>query len=231
MLNLVASQAQSFPVSIIDLLVSMCLALSIGLWMVFTYRFTHRGLTYERSFLTTLLLMPAIVGLIMMLIGSNLALSLGMVGALSIIRFRTVIKDSRDMIYLFWGIAVGLGSGTLNWVPAIISSVFIGVVLLMLFFLKYGQPRQDNFVLVVKSNSTDSHATLLKTLEGMGVIHTTRSLETRQTQQDCFVEMVFEIRFAGGPESEDPMGLLNKVRNIGAVTEASLLAPHLSLPL
>ena len=97
------------PISILDMIISLGTAIVIGLWVVLVYRTTHRGLTYERSFLLTILMTAPIVGLVMLLIGSNLALSLGLVGALSIIRFRNVIKDSRDMVFLFWSIAVGLG--------------------------------------------------------------------------------------------------------------------------
>ena len=106
------AESQGVAISIVDLLISMSVAIMLGLFIVFVYRVTHRALNYERSFLVTLLMMSPMVALVIMLIGSNLALSLGLVGALSIIRFRNVIKDSRDMAYLFWSIVVGLGSGT-----------------------------------------------------------------------------------------------------------------------
>ena len=93
--------------------------------------------------------MPAIVGLVMMLIGSNLALSLGLVGALSIIRFRTVIKDSRDMVFLFWGIAIGLGCGTFNWIAVGVSSLFIAAIILVLYYLEYGKQQHFDCVLVI----------------------------------------------------------------------------------
>jgi len=136
--------------SLVDLLVALSLAFLIGLGMALVYRVTFRGFTYDRSFLVTLVTMPPIVAVVMTFISTNLALSLGMVGALSIIRFRTVIKDSRDMVFLFWTIAVGLGCGTFNWGPVTVASLFIASVLLILYFVDYGKSRRRDYVLVLK---------------------------------------------------------------------------------
>jgi len=96
-----AIQGQGTPVSLLDLLVALLVASLIGIFSAWVYQRTHRGMTYERTFIISVIMIGPIISWIIMLIGSNLALSLGMVGALSIIRFRNVIKDSRDMIYLF----------------------------------------------------------------------------------------------------------------------------------
>lgn len=219
------SQYQAIPISIIDMLVSLAVAFACGLWAVLVYRLSHRGLTYERSFLVTLLMVAPIVGLVIMLIGSNLALSLGMVGALSIIRFRTVIKDSRDMVYLFWTIAIGLGSGTDNWVVIAVASVVIGLVLLGLHFLQYGKAQHGTFVMVTQGSGDKPSRQVQETLAGSAVEATLRNLEIRETGW----EMVLEIRFF----NEDPafhLDLLEQVRALPSVERASLLAPHLTLP-
>ena len=142
-INLIRDVGQ-ITISVIDLLISPGVASVIGLLIVAIYRITHRGLTYDPSFLVTLVLTPGIVGVVMLLIGSNIALSLGLVGALSIIRIRTVIKDSRDMVFLFWAIAVGLGSGTMNWTVGFITSGFLAVVILLLSYLQFGKSKNVN---------------------------------------------------------------------------------------
>ena len=96
-------------ISITALVLSVILAGVVSLIVAWVYRFTHRGMIYDRTFLITLLLMGPIIAVIITVIGNNIALSIGLVGSLSIVRFRTVIKDSRDLIYLLWGIAIGLG--------------------------------------------------------------------------------------------------------------------------
>ena len=84
-------------------------------WLVsILYKRTHRGLNYEHSYISSLILIAPIVTMIMFFIQGDLVLSLGLVGSLSIVRFRTPIKDTRDMIFLFWSIAIGLGAGH-NW--------------------------------------------------------------------------------------------------------------------
>src|SRR5690625_5583288 len=82
-------------------------------------------MTYERSFLTTFVLISPIVTMVVYFIQGDLVVSLGLVGSLSIIRFRTPIKDTRDMVFLFWSIAVGLGAGTGNWTITIVASIIV----------------------------------------------------------------------------------------------------------
>src|SRR5690554_6776393 len=120
-----------------DILFSLFLAAVIAVIISQIYKHTHRGMNFELSFMTTLVLLAPIVAVVMLFIRGDLVLSLGLIGSLSIIRFRTPIKDTRDMVYLFWTIAVGLGCGTYNWVVVIISTIFIGLIMFVLYFIKY----------------------------------------------------------------------------------------------
>jgi hypothetical protein len=220
-----APQLQQVTFSTVDLLVALGLGFLLGLWMAFVYRVTHRGLTYERSFLVTLALVPPIVALVMLFIGSNLALSLGMVGALSIIRFRTVIKDSRDMVFLFWAIAVGLGCGTQNWMASLIASGFVGAVLYVIHLVRYGEAQQADFVLVVSGIGDKLDRAVLDAVAGHVGRSTVRSMEVKGGGW----EIVMEVRFDGA-EAGLPQRLLEAVRSLPDVRQTSLLAPHLSLP-
>lgn len=210
--------------SLLDLLVALSLAFLLGLAMAAVYRLTFSGFTYERSFLITLVTMPPIVAVVMSFIANNLALSLGMVGALSIIRFRTVIKDSRDMVFLFWTIAVGLGCGTGNGVPAALASAFLGTTLLLLFYLGFGASRRTDYVLVVVGIGDAALEAARAELRKSAIAAQIRSLE----HDDDGWELVLELRLEG----TDPaaLGWLEALRGTAGVSRVSLLAPQLSLP-
>ena len=105
----------------------------------YVYRKTHTGFSYEASFNFTIILVTVIVTIIMMVIGSNIALSLGLIGSLSIIRFRAVIKDSKDMAYLFWAIATGLSVGSGNYLMAASSVFFVSVIVIVLSKMNFSQ--------------------------------------------------------------------------------------------
>jgi len=162
----------------------------------------------------------------MMFIGSNLALSLGMIGALSIIRFRTVIKDSRDMVYLFWAIAIGLGCGTMNWMASIVSSGFFGLILFVINFLRYGRTNHSNFVLVVTGGGKTFNDAVMALVSDHASYSTMRSLEINGDGW----EIVVELRLDGTDDAFSRQ-LLEKIRDIPDISNASLLAPHLALPI
>lgn len=226
MLDLLQTTQTSIAISMIDLLISLSLSILLGFAVVGVYRLTHRGLNYERSFLVTLVMISPIVAVVIMLIGSNLALSLGMVGALSIIRFRTVIKDSRDMIYLFWMIAVGLGCGTYNWIVTLVATIFIAFVLFLLHFIKYGQALHSDYVLVLKGQQQQPIESIKQTINTFASIVELRSLDIGPNEW----EMVFEVRrFKDETLGEQTM--LEELERLEQVDTVSLLAPQLALPL
>ncbi|MBO34457.1 MAG: DUF4956 domain-containing protein [Rhodospirillaceae bacterium] len=219
-------QLQAISFSTLDLLMTLSLAFTLGIWTVFVYRISHQGLTYERSFLVSLVLMPPIVAVVMMFIGSNLALSLGMIGALSIIRFRTVIKDSRDMIYLFWAIAIGLGTGTLNWGESIIACMFLGGALLLIHFFHFGERQRANFILVMNGEGPSIKDGIIPIVSEFVSYSSIRSMELKEDGWEMVIELTLD-----DPNANIPRQLLEKVRAVPGVGNASLLAPHLSLPI
>ena len=110
---------------------TMILAFAVGLFIFYIYKKTYRGVMYSASFGITLIALTLITALLIMAVTSNIILSLGMVGALSIVRFRTAIKDPVDIVFLFWSIAAGivLAAGFLPL--AVFGSLFIGLIMLI----------------------------------------------------------------------------------------------------
>ncbi len=120
-------KAEAF--SVLDFVIAMALAFALGLFIFFIYKQTYNGVMYSASFGLSLMAMTMITTLMILAVTSNVVLSLGMVGALSIVRFRTAIKEPMDIAFLFWAIAVGivLGAGLIPL--AVFGSVFVGVIL------------------------------------------------------------------------------------------------------
>lgn len=122
--------------SISDILINFTAAGVIAILLFVSYRLSHSGPIYSRRFNVSLVMLVLITTLIMNVIGNNIALSLGMVGALSIVRFRTAIKDPRDTAYIFWAIAVGVCCGVSDYLIAGIGSVIIFLFLIVFGFVK-----------------------------------------------------------------------------------------------
>lgn len=120
----------------------------IGLFIYFSYWFSHSGSIYSKKFNITLISMTLVTTTVMIVIGNNLALSLGMVGALSIVRYRTAVKDTRDTLYIFWTIVAGICCGAGDYRVAAIGSAFIFVILLV-----FGRVKNDDRVLLILSIS------------------------------------------------------------------------------
>lgn len=118
-------------VSFADMMIALALALVIGLFIMQVYKKTFKGVMYSESFAVSLIGLSLITTLIILAVTSNVVLSLGMVGALSIVRFRSAIKEPIDIVYLFWAISVGIIIGA-GLIPlAIVGSIFIGIVLIL----------------------------------------------------------------------------------------------------
>ena len=106
--------------------------------VAYVYQYTHKGLSYSQSFTMTLVFVAAIVAVVMMVIGSSLARAFAMVGALSIIRFRTVVKDTKDTAFVFAALAQGMAAGTSSYFLAITSCAFITLIAVVLYKTNFG---------------------------------------------------------------------------------------------
>lgn len=136
--------------SLQEILLSFLCAITLGAVIYVSYRFSHVGATYSAKFNVSLWMMTLVTTLIMCVIGNNIALSLGMVGALSIVRFRTAIKDPRDTTYIFWAIAVGVCCGICDYLIAGIGSAVIFCLLLIV-----GNVRDnDRYLLIVRTTGS-----------------------------------------------------------------------------
>ena len=144
--NSVLDQFNGSGTTVGQMVLSLIVAFGMGLFILLIYRQTFRGVLFSKGFAFSLILLSMVTALVIRTISSTLALSLGMVGALSIVRFRTAIKEPIDIVYLFWAISAGivLGAGLLPL--AVFGSVFIGLILLVLVNKK---SRENPYILVL----------------------------------------------------------------------------------
>jgi hypothetical protein len=148
-----------------EMVINVVLAALLGFGLSFVYRYTHKGLSYSQSFTQTIFFVTIIVAIIMMVIGSSLAKAFALVGALSIIRFRTVVKDTRDIAFVFLALAVGMAAGTSNYFLALISSVFVSVIAITTYKLNFGALYKSEFILRFTFDQNFDSATYLEIIQ------------------------------------------------------------------
>lgn len=205
---------------------AIILAVLAGLFIALIYRFTHKNMNYESTFLSTLVLLVPIVTTVMLFVRGNLVLSLGLVGSMSIIRFRTPIKDTRDMVFLFWAIVTGLGCGTLNWTVTGMSVIIIGFVLLLLHMIKYGGKTHCEYVLVINCTGKIPDKKIDEIIKQFRVIYRLRNYEI----DDDKCELIYELRFSSEKEYM-AREIMEHIRLVPGVSKLSLLSPQLTLPM
>jgi uncharacterized membrane protein YhiD involved in acid resistance len=204
-------KASSF--SIIDTLIILALGLTIGLFIFYVYKKTFKGVMYSESFGISLVAMTLITSVIIMAITSNVILSLGMVGALSIVRFRTAVKETLDIAFLFWSISVGivLGAGLIPL--AIIGSIFIGIFLLI--FVNKSVSNKP-YMLVLNADNTQSEE---KAVEFISASVKKYVLKSKSISYDSKVELTVEVRL-----NDSSTTFINELNSISGISNVVLVA-------
>jgi uncharacterized membrane protein YhiD involved in acid resistance len=199
-------------VSILDMVLALVLAFCLGMFIFLIYQKTYTGVMYSSSFGVTLVALTMITTLVILAVTSNVVLSLGMVGALSIVRFRTAIKEPLDIAFLFWSIAAGivLAAGLIPL--AVIGSVVIGIVLLVFVNRK---SHCDPYIVVLQCEGHDSEQAAKAYLEQQ----TQRCVVKSKSAQKGSVELNLEIRL-----KDDNTDFVNALAEMPGVHSAVLVS-------
>ena len=199
-------------VSILDMAIALVLAFGLGMFIFLVYKKTYQGVMYSSSFGTTLIALTMITTVVILAVTSNVVLSLGMVGALSIVRFRTAIKEPLDIAFLFWSIAVGIVLAA-GMIPlAVIGSVVIGVILLA-FVNKKSHTNPYIVVIQCADRMAEEKATVyLKSNCDRCVI------KSKSAQKGC-IEMNMEIRL-----KSDDTSFINELSDMNGIHSAVLVS-------
>ena len=149
---LIDAEGSLLNYSFTEIIVNMTVALIIGIILSVIYRLTHTGLSYSQSFSQTVVFVSLIVAIVMMVIGGSLARAFALVGALSIIRFRTVLKDTKDMAYIFGALALGMAAGTSNYFLAGAGTIAVSMLAFVLHRINFGAIYKSEFILRFRFN-------------------------------------------------------------------------------
>ncbi len=199
-------------ITLADIIIALALAFVSGLFILVIYRLTMRGVSRNRTFEATLLLITPISAMIVLTITSNLALSLGMVGALSIIRFRTAIKDASDTAFLFWAVAAGITAGAHFYKITIVASLFIGAAAFIVMKLSAHGSRA--YLLVVRTANETAIDNIAKFVAEKDVKHRLSSLVNNGEHH----EVIYEVALSGAPQK-----LVAAISHIPDVISVSLV--------
>ena len=199
-------------VSLLDMALALVLAFGVGLFIFFVYKKTYQGVMYSSSFGVTLIALTMITTVVILAVTSNVVLSLGMVGALSIVRFRTAIKEPLDIAFLFWSIAVGivLAAGLIPL--AVIGSVIIGVILTVFVNKKvYKRP----YIIVVSCADNASEKEVMSFIRN----NTDRCIVKSKSARKGNLELNLEVRLRN-----DNTDFINNIADMNGVFNAVLVS-------
>jgi len=201
---------QSSTIDFIDITTALLLVFIIWVLINFVYKKTYTGVLYSKSFSLSLIGLSSVTCLIIMTITSNIILSLGMVGALSIVRFRSAIKDPNDIVFMFWSIAVGIACGAGFFTIAGYGSVIIAIILLLVS--KY-RILQSPYLLIIQSKHE-----CLDQIEKVLKQDTTTYLSKSVTASDESCESIFEIR------TDKQKTIIQNIKSIDCVRSVSIVS-------
>ena len=199
-------------ISILDMVVALLLAFGIGLFIFMVYKKTYQGVMYSSSFGTTLIALTMITTVVILAVTSNVVLSLGMVGALSIVRFRTAIKEPLEIAFLFWSIAAGivLAAGLIPL--AVIGSVVVGVVLIIFVNKKsYYNP----YIVVLSCVNSEAE----KKAKEFMIQHVQKCVVKSKTATKGLVELNLEIRM-----KDDNTDFINELSDMNGINSVVLVS-------
>ncbi len=177
-----------------------------GAIVYLTYRFFYRGVVYSENFNILIVLTTVVTAFIIMTISANIVLSLGMVGALSIVRFRAAVKDPLDIGFLFWGIAAGITAGAQLYFVAVIGTVIIAVIYILLTLLK---KERRSYLLIVRYNAADE-------MNVNGLLGNMKYRLKNKTQTGEHIELTIEVKIKNNDVSY--VSRFNELEGVESVT-------------
>lgn len=195
-----------------DIIFALGVSLLAGLFILLVYKYAMKNVVFNRSFGITLLLVCSISSLIVLTITSNLALSLGMVGALSIVRFRTAIKDASDTAFMFWAVAAGITAGAGFFLLTLIGCLFIGAVCMLSTVLCDHSAKP--YLLVVRAGKNDVSGSVANLLEEQRIKYKLSSV----VENESYVEMIYELAY-----DEKNAGIISSLKEMESVSSVSLV--------
>lgn len=196
----------------LEIVVNMGMSFFLGMFIFYVYRKTFQGVLYQRSFNVSLIAIAMVVTMVIMIISGNLILSLGMVGALSIVRFRTPIKDPVDLVFIFWAIAIGIGNGVGYFTLTIIGSVIMTVTI---FALTRKEDEETPYLLVLQIEKETNEAQALEFIKGSVDKFALKS----KTINPAYTEITAEVKL-----TKSDSGFISELERKFEIKKATLIS-------
>ena len=207
-----------FPTTGADILTNLFVALMCGLFITWLYRRTYKGPGYSVSFVNSIILLAMITSVMMMVIGNNLARAFGLVGAMSIIRFRTAVKDTQDIVFIFFGLCAGMAAGVGYHKIAIIGTLFIGFIIFILSKTNLTSANQEEYLLQFSySSNGDETPTYLSVLKKFCKKH--KVINVKSIEEYNLLELSYYVKFKN---KERNAGFIKELQNVEGVKQINL---------
>ena len=207
----------SYSVSSMDIIFALSVSFVLGLILATVYRWTHQGFSYARSFLHTMVLATVVITIMIMAIGNNMARGLGIMGAMAFVRFRTPIRDPRDIIFLFASLAIGIASGAQVFDVAIIGAIFFSLTALFLSWSPFASRREFEgllrFMLPAESPSQPHVHDIFQKYASSAEL-----VAMREAIQGEVQEYSYQIRLLDPSYKTDLVDTLSKLEDISEVS-------------
>ncbi len=204
-----------------EIIVNLVISFFLGIIISLVYKKTHKGLSYSQSFLVTNIFVCVIVCMVIMIIGNSLARAFALVGALSIIRFRTVVKDTKDTAYIFWSLAAGMASGTGSYFLAFSGTIIISGIAFILYFTNFGSIIKSEFILQFRTVSGDNNITSEYNKIIASYAKSSTLLHSEASADGKTIKISFDIVMKEDMKQNE---LISKISNIKGLTEVVLIA-------
>ncbi len=203
--------------SITDVVLTITLSFILTALIGYVYKVTHKGASYTQSYVHTLVLMGMVVAIIMLIVGSNIARAFSLVGALSIIRFRNAVKETRDVGFIFFAMAIGMANGTRFYSLAIVSTVLIClIILIMNRFDFYRKDLTSKILKIQVTNKTDYD----KLFDGVFAKHTKMSdlISVDSVRSGMLTELIYSVDLKKSTKSNEFLNEIKKLNDNNKVT-------------
>ena len=193
--------------------VNILLVFALELAIVWVYRITHRALSYSQSFVATIVLMGVIASLIMMVVTENIVGAFALLGAFALIRFRTIVKETRDIAFVFFSLAIGVAVGTSNYVVAVMGTFLVSVIILILPRITAGTIERSGHIVIIAAHepfTPEKEAPWQKLLKNHHTLHV-------KTLADSLREYTLAVRLKNQEEAGKFVDTLKEARGVETV--------------
>lgn len=209
----------TFFLTIKDVVGRLFVSLVCGIIISIIYRLTYRGLSYSTTFVNSLILLTMITSVVIMVIGNNLAAAFGLVGAMSIIRFRTAVKDTQDIMFIFFSLAIGLACGVDFTSVAILGTIIIGVVFLAIVHLNVAAPRRKDFLLQLMVSGSSGNTLLDPVLGKFCSRYKVVNVKAVGEESNDMLEVSYYVKLKSEDNSQK---FIKEIRGVEGVKYANL---------